>query len=63
MAQAESDVLSDCAVREKRVVLKEHPQVALARRDLNALLGVEQDAVVKHDAASVGPLEPCNAPQ
>ena len=53
----EGQVFAQRHVREQRVVLEDVAAGALLRRQVHAGFGVEEDAVVKKDAAGVGPDE------
>src|SRR5579863_4638513 len=50
-------------MRKQRVMLKKHADTALARGNCDALLRIEEGAVVQRDAAAAGPFEAGDAAQ
>ena len=61
--QRAEDVLLHRHIREQRVVLEQQAHVPLLRGQVDALLAVEQDTAIQHDAAAVGSDDARNAAQ
>ena len=52
---AEQKILPDAEMGEETRILEHEPDAAAIGRDEDALGGIDQDAVVEHDAAAIGP--------
>src|ERR1700690_527461 len=63
MAQSETNIFSDIAMREKCVVLEEQTQAAFARRHPNSTFAIVEDSSTKRDPPAIGPNDSRDAAQ